>query len=446
MLHSDLSGPENHSRNDAASQAWSLSIVRHKAFRDIVAFVERHGLLEKFYILTFCLFYAVPNVWSARSCLYWFVLPLFLIVVPRDPLLRILRAPLLLVCMAFFLIVIVAAPFAQEVVPRQIGNQVRILLVLTAFLVVTAYLAYRDRDFPYRFFLYVSCTAAIGAALTVWNHLFLDVPASHIPRRLEGVPGMIVYYNPSFVGAIYGFACVGAAAAATRPGISRGEFSILAMAAAILGTAVVLTYSRHNLLGVVLALAIIIALAPSHLDPSLRRAVRIGALVAACVLLFGLYMAKSMWLGMTERGDSYRFFLWKSYWTFIEQHPWVGVGITAKHPVALPHGVEMPHPHNFIYAVAIKSGVLAAASVTIMLLLAGIQAIWAWVKIRALFPLVLLAMAVGPTQFDFGHLPQSLGMEWLVLWFPIGLCIGTVLQAQDAAPSVNTAAGATVRA
>ena len=160
MLHSDLSGPENHSRNDAASQAWSLSIVRHKAFRDIVAFVERHGLLEKFYILTFCLFYAVPNVWSARSCLYWFVLPLFLIVVPRDPLLRILRAPLLLVCMAFFLIVIVAAPFAQEVVPRQIGTQVRILLVLTAFLVVTAYLAYRDRDFPYRFFLYVSCTAS----------------------------------------------------------------------------------------------------------------------------------------------------------------------------------------------------------------------------------------------------------------------------------------------
>ena len=89
---------------------------------------------------------------------------------------------------------------------------------------------------------------------------------------------------------------------------------------------------------------------------------------------------------------------------------------------------------------------LAAASVTVMLLLAGIQAIWAWVKIRALFPLVLLAMAVGPTQFDFGYLPQSLGMEWLVLWFPIGLCIGTVLQAQDAAPSVNTAADATVRA
>ena len=149
---------------------------------------------------------------------------------------------------------------------------------------------------------------------------------------------MIVYYNPSFVGAIYGFASVGAAAAATRPGISRGEFSILAMAAAILGTAVVLTYSRHNLLGVVLALAIIIALAPSRLDPSLRRAVRIGALVAACALLVGLYMAKSMWLGMTERGDSYRFFLWKSYWTFIEQHPWVGAGITAKHPVALPMG------------------------------------------------------------------------------------------------------------
>ena len=251
------------------------NIVATRRFARYGSVRQRHGLLEKFYILTFCLFYAVPNVWSARSCLYWFVLPLFLIVVPRDPLLRILRAPLLLVCIAFFLIVIVAAPFAQEVVPRQFGNQVRILLVLTAFLVVTAYLAYRDRDFPYRFFLYVSCTAAIGAALTVWNHLFLDVPASHIPRRLEGVPGMIVYYNPSFFGAIYGFACAGAAAAATRPGISRGEFSILAMAAAILGTAVVLTYSRHNLLGVVWRL-----LSSSRWRrpsrPSLRRAVRIG--------------------------------------------------------------------------------------------------------------------------------------------------------------------------
>ena len=38
----------------------------------------------------------------------------------------------------------------------------------------------------------------------------------------------------------------------------------------------------------------------------------------------------------------------------------------AKHPVALPHGMEVPHPHNFIYAVAIKSGCSPAASGTIM--------------------------------------------------------------------------------
>jgi O-antigen ligase len=408
------------------NDAWSLSIIRGRRFAEIVSTVERHDLLAKFYILTFCLFYALPNVWSARNCFYWFVLPLFLISVSRSFLLRVVRTPLFLACVALFVIVAVTAPFADEVIPRHVGNHVRTSMLIALFLVVTAFLTYRDRNFPYRFFLYVSCTAAANA-LAILLAYYGTLGTPEFLERLQGVPGLIVYYSPNVVAAIYGVACVGAVLAATRTGISRFEFVLLVFAAAILFVAASLTQSRQILLGFALAFATILVVGLRGLDPSLRRAIQIGAFAGACALFVAFYFGTSMF-----HRDSYRFLIWKTYWSVIAQRPWVGIGISADPRIVLSDGTLIFHPHNFVFATALKSGLLAGASMMVVFLLALSNAAWLGVTGGVLFPLALLALGFGPLMLDFSTLTSSLGLEWIIFWLPVGLCIGYAMRAAEA--------------
>jgi O-antigen ligase len=418
-------GSQNISQAPGERDAWSLSIVRAPRFAEVVSFVERHDLLAKFYILTFCLFYALPNVWTARNCFYWFVLPLFSISVPRSFLLRVTRTPLFLACVALFLIVAITAPFADEVVVRHVGNHVRTSILIALFLIVTAFLTYRDHNFPYQFFLFVSCTAAVSALAVLLAH-YDALNAYGFVWRLQGMPGLIVYYSPNVVAAIYGFACVGAVVAATRTGIRRFEFVVLMFAAAILFITASLTQSRQILLGFALAFAIILARGLRGLDPSLGRAIKIGVFAAAATLVVAFYFGTSMF-----HRDSYRFLIWKTYWSVIAQHPLVGIGISADPRIVLSDGTLIFHPHNFFFSTALKSGLLAGASIVVVFVLALWNSAWVGVTTGVLFPLALLALGFGPLMLDFSTLTSSLGLEWVIFWLPIGLCIGSALRAAE---------------
>ena len=75
---------------------------------------------------------------------------------------------------------------------------------------------------------------------------------------------MTMYYNSNWIAQLYGVACVGAAAAATRPRTRPGAVPLLMLSAAVLFICVGLTQTRSVLIGVLAGFAIIIALLPGQ--------------------------------------------------------------------------------------------------------------------------------------------------------------------------------------
>jgi O-antigen ligase len=381
-------------------------------------FIEEADLVAKFYILILCLMFALHNIWAVRTIYYFILLPMFFIVVRKADLQAVVRSPIFICVAIYFATFAVTYPLAFEFQLKAYGGHLRNSLLTLAFLAMTAYLMRRDELFPNQLFLFLAVTAAAVAAATIWQFYGGLPPLDRWPARLSGIPGFTIYYNPNWNALSYGVVCVGAVAAATRLGVSRGHVALLIGSAIVLFAAVALTQSRGVLLGVLAGLAIVVLLLPKQF-PS-RRAIQVG--LFACVAVAMVPFAAGMW----ERGDGYRFFLWNEYLHYVQARPWTGFGLTEELLVQTPdHAFETTHPHNMIYHALLRGGAFAAAALAALLLGTLLEAWRSWR--RTLSPLVLAVAvtAILPLQVEFTVVSAtSVGWDWLVLWMPIGLCLG----------------------
>jgi hypothetical protein len=97
-------------------------------------------------------------------------------------------------------------------------------------------------------------------------------------------------------------------------------------------------------------------------------------------------------------------------------------------PVRAPDGFETTHPHNMVNHALLRGGVFAAAALVTLLLATAFAALRGWQKTgSALYP-ALIVTALLPLQLEFTVLVGTApGWDWVVLWLPIGLCIGAGL-------------------
>ena len=405
------------------------------------SFIERHALLAKFYILTFCAFYLHPGIAVPRNLFYFAVLPLFALSVDRTSLTSILRSPLLVATASYFCIVVVAALLAGLVVPHDMLQLARNAVLILLFVTVTAWLAARDADFSARLFLFASACAAIMAVINIWLFYGGFAPGG-LPRRLEGLQGVTVYFNPDWIAAIYGTACAGAAAVAIRPGLPRATRILLAAAAAILYVAVVLTQTRHVIIAVTLSFLAIAAFGAGRLSARQRWIAGAAVMIAGGALLLWLALATTILESFVARGDSFRFLIWKGYWAYAIQHPWIGIGISAETAVVAPNGFPMPHAHNAIFDALVRSGVFGAAALVAIYGLTAYQAGGVAARTGDVVPLALFIAALGPTLMDVGTVIDALGRNWIVFWLPIGLCIGATFYTANSDTRASGRAGA----
>src|SRR5262245_32066291 len=98
------------------------------------AFIERHDLLAKTYILMLCLIFALPNVWAVRNLYYFILLPIFLIAIRRDELWAILRSPIMVFAALYFLVFALAAPFTESFGLRSFMEHIRNSFMVGSFL------------------------------------------------------------------------------------------------------------------------------------------------------------------------------------------------------------------------------------------------------------------------------------------------------------------------
>lgn len=384
------------------------------------AFIERNELLAKFYILMLCLIFVLPNVWAVRTMYYVVLLPMFFIAVRKDELWEIARSPVMILVGVYFLVFALAAPFAPEFNFKGFAEQIRNSLLVASFLAMTAYLVRRNPQFPFQLFLFVGVVAAVVGASNVWHFYNGLPPLDRLPQRFEGVPGLTMYYNSNWIAQLYGVACVGAAAAATRPRTRPGAVPLLMLSAAVLFICVGLTQTRSVLIGVLAGFAIIIALLPGQTP--LRRAIQLAVIGGA------IFASMPFVDVLIARGDPYRVAFWKAYLNHVEAHPWIGSGLSAQIIAKAPDGIETTHPHNIVYHALLRGGVFAAAVLVTFLIATCLQAVRAWQITGAVIYPALIVTALLPLQLEFTVMVGTApGWDWLVLWMPIGLCVGVGL-------------------
>jgi O-antigen ligase len=219
---------------------------------------------------------------------------------------------------------------------------------------------------------------------------------------------------------MYGVVCVGAAAAATRPGTRWSVVAALAVSSLVLFGCVLLTQTRSVLIGTLLGLGAVLVLLPGQTRT--KRTVQFALIAAAAIASVPFVEA------LIERGDPYRVAFWQAYIPLVEAYPWSGHGLSAPIIVHAPDGTETNHPHNIIYHALLRGGALAMAALIALFAAVCWQAICAWrITGSALYP-ALIIVALIPLQLEFTVVVgTSVGWDWLVLWMPIGLSMGAAM-------------------
>jgi O-antigen ligase len=123
----------------------------------------------------------------------------------------------------------------------------------------------------------------------------------------------------------------------------------------------------------------------------------------------------------------------------------LGSGLSAPITKA-PDGFETTHPHNIVYHALLRGGVFAALALAAFLAATCLQSIRAWrITGAAVYP-ALIVTALLPLQLEFtvvvGTAP---GWDWLVLWMPIGLCIGAAMLGSEGSASRQLPSGPALR-
>ena len=394
----------------------------------LASYVERYDLIAKFYILMLCLIFVLPNIWAVRMIYYLILLPMFLIAIRMDDLRDIVRSPIFIFATLYFTVFVVFAPFTAEFSFKAVVEHIRNSLLVLSFLVITAHLVRGNPKFPFQLFLFLAPTAAVVGINNVW-HFYGGLPPFGSLRRLEGIPSLTMYYNPNWIAQLYGVVCVGTVAAATRPRTPRSAAVLLVLSAISLFVCVALTQTRSVLIAVLAGLAIVIVLLPHQ--TRMQRAIQLAAIAAAAVASLPFVEM------LVARGDPHRLAFWKAYFGFVEAHPWIGSGLSSQIIVKAPDGIETTHPHNIVYHALLRGGVFAAVALVGFLTAACLQAMRAWRATGAAIYPALIVTALLPLQLEFTVVVgTSVGWDWLVLWMPIGLCIGAGLTDRERAPKL----------
>jgi O-Antigen ligase len=126
---------------------------------------------------------------------------------------------------------------------------------------------------------------------------------------------------------------------------------------------------------------------------------------------------------LLPRGDSFRPAIWSSTFDAVRHGHWLfGAGMLAHH-TSIQAGYVIAHPHSVYLATLFHGGIIAAALLLGVLLLALVRGFrWRsdWIARTAV---TLLAFAVPALALDGSALIDKVGYLWLLLWTPLAWLI-----------------------
>jgi hypothetical protein len=148
-----------------------------------------------------------------------------------------------------------------------------------------------------------------------------------------------------------------------------------------------------------------------------RKALLCLAAVLALLAVAGYFFSFDV-QSLFQRGDSYRFGIWKSYLSDLHACGlWLGCGISFQSSYLLPGtDIQVVHPHSIYLAFAVYNG-LPALLLFAALCLHSLRRAW---QARDPWGGYLLAALVS-LAFDFPGMLDTPAHHWYLVWLPIAL-------------------------
>lgn len=343
--------------------------------------------------------------------------------------LRAVRAPL--VCAGvFFLWSSVSAAWAGGPWPAALIDGFRQGAMTASFLLAALIFLLAARGGPGRLADAMTAAAAIGGALSIVMFWAQGAEARLVPAGQfdQEVQGAAAYGLVGLLAAVQGLRASSRSAAAAYGAVF-----------AVIGLTIALTQSRMPLFAFAAGAGALLIL---HAGWARSAAVGATAFVlgAASLLLEGPRAAAAAALAaLAERGDAYRFEIWRAAWDLILERPFLGHGYEASFPVIV-EGVAIAHPHNQALGLWYYSG--PAAVLAMAALFAWLVAALSKRPIDRARATMLIFLAYGPlvTLTDYGPLLGAPDEIWTFFWLPIALALCAVADPAGAKAWLDTPA------
>lgn len=376
---------------------------------------------EKLFVLSLCLVYVMHSIWSARTVLWFLVVPVMLLsVAPYRNLLPIVKSWVFVGCAVFLGLILATSALGGETPSQMLLLNLRYTAAVLAFVVITTQLVRDDGDFLRLLFLFLAPIAALTAVRDVVSFTGWSLETL-MSTRLEGVKGLTVYYNSNVIGMMYAMPCVGAAAVMTSRSLRLWQHAMLAVSILILLGAILLTGSRGSLLAAGVGIGVSVLL-------SQHRWLKV-ALIAVAVVGIGVIALAPFQSELLQRRDSLRLSLWPIYLHLAMAKPWLGYGLAFDTRQTLPDGNIVMNAHNIVLCALVRGGVLTALALIGIVLASGINGFKAWRRSGEVTALALLATCLTASSVDYEIVPTDLGYLYFLFWLPVGVCLGSALAA-----------------
>ncbi|MCG6203340.1 O-antigen ligase family protein [Rhodopseudomonas sp. HC1] len=376
---------------------------------------------EKLFILSLCLVYVMHSIWSARTVLWFLVVPAMLLsAVPYRNLLPIVKSWVFVACACFLGLILATSVLGGGTPAQMLLLNLRYTAAVLAFVLITAHLVRNDGDFLRLLFLVLAPVAALTAVRDVASFTGLSLETL-MSTRLEGVKGLTVYYNSNVIGMMYAMPCVGAAAIMTSRSLKLWQHAMLAVAILVLLGAILLTGSRGSLIAAGVGIGVSVLFSEHR---RLKVALIALAVVAVAVIVLAPFKSE-----LLQRRDSLRLSLWPVYLQLAMAKPWLGYGLAFDTQRTLPDGNVVMNAHNIVLCALVRGGVLTALALIGIALASGISGLKAWRRSGEVAALALLATCLTASSVDYEIIPTDLGYLYFLFWLPVGVCLGAGLAA-----------------
>ncbi|MGH6770952.1 MAG: O-antigen ligase family protein [Xanthobacteraceae bacterium] len=375
------------------------------------AFVRRHQLLPLTFLALLALILVVPKTQVYRNFFYIAVVPCFLLAHDRRLLAAIAESWVWRCCALLLAYMWLTLFWSATAEPEDFFNFARRVLSIQLYITILAMLA-ATPGFPQRLFRWL---IAVAAAVAVAVLLIYAIHRVWDPRYRVGALG---FANPNVTGAVYSVLLLGALFYLLKAKSTLVEWRLAVVAMAIMAFFVLLTQSRGNWIALAATLILIAMLAGVRW---ILVAIPISVAILGVCLALGM-MDLHILLG---RGDSYRVESWLHVFDIWRKAPWFGIGVDFNPIFHSADGSEIWHAHNVYLSYMAHGGAVALALYLLMLSAAAIAAFRAFVAEGNFGVIGMLLFIALYSIIDFEIFTLNAGWQWLFVWLPIGLVIGT---------------------